>query len=61
VGTGEVDDGAFPSLAIGATRWIFEDLWEQSSAPISEQQKLLIARMLAPGTPFGKYWRKLLA
>jgi hypothetical protein len=61
VGTGEVDDGAFPSLAIGATRWIFEDLWEQSSAPASEQQKLLIARMLAPGTPFGKYWRKLLA
>ncbi|HEX6239380.1 MAG TPA: hypothetical protein VFZ61_00750, partial [Polyangiales bacterium] len=28
VGTGEVDDGAFPSLAVGATRWIFEELWE---------------------------------
>jgi hypothetical protein len=27
VGAGEVDDGAFPSLAIGATRLLFEDLW----------------------------------
>ena len=27
VAYGEVDDGAFPSLAIGATRVIFEDLW----------------------------------
>jgi hypothetical protein len=28
VGAGEVPDGAFPSLAIGATRLLFEDLWE---------------------------------
>lgn len=27
VGAGEVDDGAFPSLAIGSTRLLFEDLW----------------------------------
>ena len=27
VGFGEVDDGAFPSLAVGATRLLFEDLW----------------------------------
>lgn len=27
VGAGEVDDGAFPSLAIGATHLLFEDLW----------------------------------
>jgi len=27
VGAGEVDDGAFPSLAIGATHTLFEDLW----------------------------------
>jgi hypothetical protein len=31
VGTGEVDDGAFPSLEIGATRSIFEDLWEEAA------------------------------
>jgi hypothetical protein len=60
VGTGEVDDGAFPSLAIGATRWIFEDLWEESDAPPSVEQEALLARVLAPGMAFGKAWHKLL-
>lgn len=27
---GEVDDGAFPSLAVGATRLLFEDLWSDA-------------------------------
>jgi hypothetical protein len=27
VGTGEIEDGAFPSLAVGATEMLFEDLW----------------------------------
>ena len=31
VGTGEVDDGSFPSLEIGATRAIFEDLWDEAA------------------------------
>lgn len=30
VGFGEVDDGAFPSLACGATKVLFEDLWAES-------------------------------
>jgi hypothetical protein len=30
VGYGEVDDGAFPSLAIGATRLLFEDLYRKA-------------------------------
>jgi hypothetical protein len=30
VGYGEIDDGAFPSLAIGATQVIFEDLFNES-------------------------------
>lgn len=29
VGTGEVPDGAFPSLQFGATELLFEDLWSQ--------------------------------
>ncbi len=60
VGTGEVDDGAFPSLSIGATRWIFEELWEESSRPVGDAQAELVARVFAPSTPFGKYWHKLL-
>lgn len=36
VGFGEVDDGAFPSLAVGATELLFEDLWRESSVlPVS--------------------------
>ncbi len=31
VGFGEVDDGAFPSLAIGATSLLFEDLWREAN------------------------------
>lgn len=30
VGLGEIDDGAFPSLAHGSTATVFEDLWEES-------------------------------
>lgn len=40
VAFGEVDEGAFPSLAIGATKWIFEDLYREAremSAAEAEQ------------------------
>lgn len=57
VGTGEVDDGAFPSLAVGATRWIFEELWEEAQR---EPDAALLARALPPSTPFGKYFARLL-
>jgi hypothetical protein len=30
VGAGEVADGAFPSLAVGSTRLMFEDIWEDA-------------------------------
>jgi hypothetical protein len=30
VAIGEIDDGAFPSLAHGATRTVFEDLWQEA-------------------------------
>lgn len=32
VGTGEVPDGAFPSLAFGATELLFEDEWSQRTS-----------------------------
>ena len=61
VGTGEVDDGAFPSLAVGATRWIFEDLWEGAGAGPSPEQQRLVARVLAPSTSLGRQWQRVLA
>jgi hypothetical protein len=36
VAYGEVDDGAFPSLAVGATRLLFEDLWRDSQDTTTE-------------------------
>jgi hypothetical protein len=33
VGAGEIDDGAFPSLAVGATRLLYEDLYDESARP----------------------------
>ncbi|HEU4534499.1 MAG TPA: hypothetical protein VFS00_10290, partial [Polyangiaceae bacterium] len=33
VGAGEVDDGAFPSLAVGATRLLYEDLFAEAARP----------------------------
>lgn len=32
VGTGEVDEGAFPALAIGASKHIYEDLWDEAKS-----------------------------
>lgn len=59
VGTGEVDDGAFPSLELGATRWIFEPLWEAAGNGPSADQRALIDAHLPPGSAFGKHWRRL--
>lgn len=32
VGFGEIDDGAFPSLAVGSTRHLFDDLYQKSAS-----------------------------
>ncbi len=42
VAYGEVDDGAFPSLAVGSTQILFEDLWQsaQNMKPAAAQRTL---------------------
>ncbi|MBI2392519.1 MAG: hypothetical protein HYV09_23240 [Deltaproteobacteria bacterium] len=63
VGTGEVDDatsGAFPPLAVGATRWIFEDLWVAAGEGPTDAGRALLARALPPSSAFGKHWAKVL-
>ena len=41
VGVGEVDDGAFPSLAVGATELLFEDLWTtRHDVPVASRRRL---------------------
>lgn len=58
VGTGEVPDGAFPSLEIGATRWIFEDLWAQAQHGAPDRS--LLDALLPAASAFGKFWRQTL-
>lgn len=56
VGFGEVDEGAFPSLAVGSTRVLFEELWNQSRDFDREQASALIERFLPKGSAFRKYF-----
>ena len=49
VGAGEIPDGAFPSLAVGATELLFEDLWSARRAvPRSANARLDEALSRAP-------------
>lgn len=45
VGVGEVEDGAFPSLAVGATELVFEDAWLSRSKVSAESRKQLDAAL----------------
>ncbi|MBS2015596.1 MAG: hypothetical protein JST00_22100 [Deltaproteobacteria bacterium] len=45
VGTGEVDDGAFPSLLYGATELVFEDLW-RARTKVPARAKAALAQVL---------------
>ena len=56
VGFGEVDEGAFPSLAIGSTRVIFEELWAESRGLSKKAAQATIDRYLPTGTAFRKYF-----
>lgn len=56
VGTGEVDDGAFPSLLMGATRSVFEELWERARREADGRHRALLAEKLPTGSPFAKFF-----
>lgn len=57
VGTGEVPDGAFPSLAVAATEMMFEDVWNaRARAPRAAEKALAdaLARSKAFAREVGK-------
>ncbi len=60
VGYGEIDEGAFPSLAIGATRLIFEDLWQEALDLDLDEALARIKTLLEEGSPFLKFHGQLL-
>lgn len=57
---GEVDDGAFPSLAVGATESIYEDLYLESKSLSSTQAQLVIDNYIDKDTLFLKFLNKVL-
>ncbi|MBC7742535.1 MAG: hypothetical protein H7061_10070 [Bdellovibrionaceae bacterium] len=58
VAFGEVDDGAFPSLAVGATKHLYEDLWLEAQSMQPEAAQILVDRYLPAGSLFRKYLDK---
>jgi hypothetical protein len=60
VGTGEVDDGAFPSLEIGATRLVFEDLWDEAAAASREEALARVTESFSREPSFLAHFRAVL-
>lgn len=54
VAFGEVDDGAFPSLAIGATQLLYEDLWQEAKRLSMAEAQAMLDHVLPAGSLFRK-------
>lgn len=59
VAFGEVDDGAFPSLAVGSTKLLYEDLWEEAQSMNSNQAHLIVSEYLDEKDLFYKFFNKI--
>lgn len=59
VGFGEFDDGAFPSLAIGSSKMLFEDQWEEAAKLTNAEAEKIIQAKLPPDSVFGKFYLRL--
>ena len=51
-GFGEVDDGAFPSLAVGATKTLFEELWEEAKSVSEEDARAFLLKRFGKDSLF---------
>jgi len=58
VAFGEVDDGAFPSLAIGATALLFEDLLKDAGKMSDLEIQKTLAKFLPNGSAWQKEWNR---
>lgn len=55
VGFGEVADGAFPSLSVGASQHLFEDAWNQAEELDSEQSLENLRKKLSEDSLFWQF------
>lgn len=58
VAYGEVDDGAFPSLAIGSTKNLFEELWLDAQEMSRKEAEAAVNKFMPAGALFRKYLDK---
>ena len=58
VAYGEVEDGAFPSLAIGSTKILYEDLWNEATAMSLADAKKIEAQYISAESLFKKELQK---
>jgi hypothetical protein len=59
VAYGEIEDSSFPSLAVGATRAIYEDLWTEAWRMEPARAEARIRELLASGNLFLRHYEKL--
>jgi hypothetical protein len=59
VGFGEIEDSSFPSLAVGSSRVIYEDLWNESLQITAEEAQKKLKTKLGEENLFYKYALKL--
>ena len=58
VAYGEFADGAFPSLGVGATKHLFEDLWNEARAMQTDQAQKIINKYMPIDSAFRKYLKR---
>lgn len=59
VGFGEFEDSSFPSLGMGASATLFEDLWQEAKRVPEAKAKARLEAQLGAQNPFWKYALKL--
>lgn len=57
---GEVEDGAFPSLAVGSTKNIYEDLWTEAQSLSLDQAQSTIKKYMPEGSLTEKFLTRVL-
>jgi hypothetical protein len=58
VGFGEVEDGAFPSAAVGATERLFSDLWFEAEEMPQAKAAAMVERFMPGDSHFGRYFAR---
>lgn len=59
VGFGELDEGSYPALQVGATKHQFEDLWDEALELDPTEAERTVAAAFREGSAFGRQLKRL--